>query len=586
MTVLNTDCGLLISHATAKAKKNHYHHSVQKLKSSNPSAWYREIRIMTTGITPNPTITPPPGVNPDNAKEVADSINNYFSSIAQHISPLDMTALPAYLPAPAPCPTIHEWDVYNQLKRINCRKAGGPDGVPARIIREFAPELATPLTDILNSSYHQGIVPSQWKQAVVVPIPKTNRPAWNSLRPVSLTDHFAKLAETYITRLILQDIDDKIDPNQFGNRKGVSTSHYLIKLMDNLYNHADSSKNHSTVVVTDFSKAFDLIDHNIVITKLLQLGTRPCVIPWVCSFLCGRSQCVRYKNVTSEYRVLQGGVPQGSKLGPLCFLAQINDAIQVSHEKVTSLKYVDDVTLTVNCNGPDNGNMQRALDEFGDWSVQNNMKLNPSKCMAMNVCFMKNPLRLTPLEICSQQLQIVDCVKILGVQISSDLKWSAHISNLIRRANSKHYMIKMLKKFHLSQVDLITIYKCYERSLLEYAVPVWNSGLTVKQVEDLERTQKRALRIILGASYTTYEDALKETNLTSLKERRRILSTKFATDLSKSKSFKDWLPKQRCEQVQYNLRNKNKLSQILCKTNRYKNSAISYFVKLLNENVL
>ena len=130
------------------------------------------------------------------------------------------------------------------------------------------------------------------------------------------------------------------------------------------------------------------------------------------------------------------------------------------------------------------------------------------------------------------------------------------------------------------------IYKCYERSLLEYAVPVWNSGLTVKQVEDLERTQKRALRIILGASYTTYEDALKETNLTSLKERRRILSTKFATDLSKSKSFKDWLPKQRCEQVQYNLRNKNKLSQIMCKTNRYKNSAISYFVKLLNENVL
>ena len=96
-----------------------------------------------------------------------------------------------------------------------------------------------PRTDILNSSYQQGTVPSQWKQAVVVPIPKTNRPAWNSLRPVSLTDHFAKLAESFMTKWILSNIENKLDPNQFGNRKGVSTAHYLIKLMENLYNHAD-----------------------------------------------------------------------------------------------------------------------------------------------------------------------------------------------------------------------------------------------------------------------------------------------------------------------------------------------------------
>ena len=146
----------------------------------------------------------------------------------------------------------------------------------------------------------------------------------------------------------------------------------------------------------------------------------------------------------------------------------------------------------------------------------------------------------------------------------------------------------MLKKFNPPKADLITIYKCYERSLLEYAVPVWNAGLTVnyKQVECLERVQKRALRIILGSSYSTYEDALKDTNLTSLQERRKIICTKFAVDLSKSKSFKDWLPNKRCEQVQYNLRNKKNISQIMCKTNRYKYSAIPYLhvVKLLNEN--
>ena len=151
---------------------------------------------------------------------------------------------------------------------------------------------------------------------------------------MSLTNHFAKVAETFVSNWILSGIGDQLDPNQFGNRKGTSTSHYLIKLMDTLFVHiyADSRNSTSNVVVTDFSKAFDLIDHNIVINKLLQLhvGVRPSVMPWVCSFLDKRSHCVRYKNILSDSRDLQGGVPQGTKLGPLCFLAQINDALQES----------------------------------------------------------------------------------------------------------------------------------------------------------------------------------------------------------------------------------------------------------------
>ena len=100
--------------------------------------------------------------------------------------------------------------------------------------------------------------------------------------------------------------------------------------MDTLYAHADSRNSTSNVVVTDFSQAFDLIVHNIIINILLQLCVRPSVMPWVCSFLDKRSHCVRYKNILSDSRDLQGGVPQGTKLGPLCFLAQINDALQES----------------------------------------------------------------------------------------------------------------------------------------------------------------------------------------------------------------------------------------------------------------
>ena len=157
------------------------------MKSSNPAGWYREIRVMTKGSKSTPSIIQPSGIDPANTQQVADSINHHFTSIAKDIPVLDMNNLPAYLPAPESCPSLQEWDVFNQLRRINSRKAGGPDGIPARIIQEFACELSKPMTDILNSSYQQGTVPSQWKQAIVVPLPKTKKPIWNQLRPVSLT---------------------------------------------------------------------------------------------------------------------------------------------------------------------------------------------------------------------------------------------------------------------------------------------------------------------------------------------------------------------------------------------------------------
>ena len=184
----------------------------------------------------------------------------------------------------------------------------------------------------------------------MIPLPKSSPPSWDKLRPVSLTDHFAKLAESFITEWILLDIENNIDPNQFGNRKGVSTSHYLVKLMNMLCSHTDKLKSRCSVVITDFSKAFDLINHNIVICDLLNLGTHPSVIPWVCSFLEQRSQCVRYQNHVSEYITLKGGLPQGTKFGPLGFLAKFNEAVrnQCTDGRVQSLKYVDDMTIVQN----------------------------------------------------------------------------------------------------------------------------------------------------------------------------------------------------------------------------------------------
>ena len=242
--------------------------------------------------------------------------------------------------------------MYAELRKVKSTKATGPDGISPKLMKEFAYELSSPLTDILNCSYKEGVVPKQWKQAIVVPIPKTKPPMVDKVRPVSLTDCFAKIGEGFVTNWVLEDIQDKIDPQQFGNIKGISTSHYLVSLLQSLHQGADRVNNIGTVVLTDFSNAFDMIDHNILIEKFIRLGVRRSIVPWLCDFVSNRVQYVRYNQANSEYKVLSGALPQGTKLGPIAFQVVINDAAQDLGDKIKCWKYVDDLTLAENRSFP------------------------------------------------------------------------------------------------------------------------------------------------------------------------------------------------------------------------------------------
>ena len=153
---------------------------------------------------------------------------------------------------------------------------------------------------------------------------------------------------------------------------------------------------------------------------------------------------------------------------------------------------------------------------------------------------MKNPPEIVPLKMCLKDLKQVHNVKIFGVTISSDLKWDLHMSQVLRKASNKLYMLKVLKKFKLSIVDLLTIYRGYIQTPIRVCCSClerWH--ITVCQSDQLERIQKRALRIILGPEYICYDNALQQCNITTLKERRTSISPKFAKDLYNSGHFKD-----------------------------------------------
>jgi len=169
-----------------------------------------------------------------------------------------------------------------------------------------------------------------------------------------------------------------MDCKQFGNSKGCSTTHCLIDLLNFFFSGAERKATVGTLILTDFSKAFDRVCHNTAIAKLISMGARASLIPWLCSFMAGRKQCVRYRGSVSDWEYLTSGVAQGTLLGPLVFLAMINDIKPVtsnSHWKyvdVFNLGEIRPVTVATT--------LQTDLDNLESWSASNSMSLNPKKC--------------------------------------------------------------------------------------------------------------------------------------------------------------------------------------------------------------
>ena len=168
-------------------------------------------------------------------------------------------------------PRSHRPSVYKVLSKLNPTKAQGPDGVPAWLLKENADVLTAPIMDILNSSYSEGCLPLSWKMADIVPVPK-QKPVTDvnkHLRPISLTPILSKVAEEFVVEeYVKHAILKKISANQFGCVPKSSTTHALISMMHMWAKHTDGNGATVRVVLFDYRKAFDLIDHTILVSKI------------------------------------------------------------------------------------------------------------------------------------------------------------------------------------------------------------------------------------------------------------------------------------------------------------------------------
>ena len=198
----------------------------------------------------------------------------------------------------------------------------------------------------------------------------------------------------------------------------------------------------------------------------------------------------------------------------------------------------------------------------------------------MNICFARNKPAPSTFTLDDVTIQQCNTVKLLGIFIQSNLKWDKYVNYIVKRANSRLYMLRKLKYHFLSTSDLILIYTSFVRPTVEYATPVWSSGITKQQCNTIERIQKRACRIALGPDYVRYGDALQVCKLETLECRRKQLSIAFAKSLKNSK-LESLVPETRSISG-YNLRNSTQLTELKCNTSRFKNSPVPHLINLLN----
>ena len=224
-----------------------------------------------------------------------------------------------------------------------------------------------------------------WKDAIIIPFPKSqNATCEEEVRPISLTACLSKILEYFVVKWMMEDVKHKIDPKQFGGLQGTSTTFCLIDMMNNwLVSLLDAKSRYLRVCFVDFSKAFDRIKHNLLIKKLLSRGVRESLVPWICSFLSNHCQAVKFDDFLSEWAAVNGGVPQGAKLGPVLFLVMIND-------------------LELRC-------------------------LNGKKCKEMLISFLQDQPDVPRLCINGSPLELVHSFKVLDLTLNDILKWQENV---------------------------------------------------------------------------------------------------------------------------------------------------------------
>ena len=403
------------------------------------------------------------------------------------------------------------------LSSIKINKATGADGISPRLLKLAEPGILSSLTKFINRCITGSSWPTNWKTSIISPIYKKDSETMKSnYRPVSVLSAVSKIAERVIFDQLYEFSLHFLSGNLSGFLKGHSCTTALLKTCEDIRANLDSSE-HSAAITIDLSKAFDSINHNLLLAKLSAYGVTEDALQLLRSYLTDRKQHVKIDGNLSDWQIMKCGVPQGSILGPLLFNIYMNDA-NFSDISCSLRFYADDTTgySSSPCPSTLQINLQNNLGLLVSWLCKNFLAINHSK--SQSIVFNRATLP-TPFVIDSNELDYVPQIKLLGVIIDNSLSFKAHIKEICRKVNTKVSILRRILKFIPSDI-MIKLYKAFILPHFEYASPLF-IGLSKGFSAKLESTNAFALRTLLNYSKsTTYEELLKTVHIKSLEHRR------------------------------------------------------------------
>lgn len=382
--------------------------------------------------------------------------------------------------------------------------AKGTDEIDLKMLSLITPYLTGYMTFIINNCLTSTTVPLIWKKANVIPIPKMDTPSEiTNFRPISILSTFSKILERVVGHQLKEYFmsNQILSPTQSGFRRHHSTSTTLLKVSDDLYRACDLGKN-SCLLLLDYSKAFDTLDHNVLITKLKFFGLSSDSIEFLKSYLLERSQRVVLGSSISEYLPVNRGVPQGSILSPLLFSVYTSD-FRKFLKSCSTHQYADDTQIYHSFLLKDMQDAAAAINEdlriVSEYSKAHGLVLNAGKTQ-MLIFGKQREVLLDNLniKIDNQYVNSSDSARNLGVIMDCQLRFDKHVSYLLQKGYGK-LKILYLHKDYLPRDIKLKLCDTLILSALSYADIVFWPALFERDKESLQKLQNNCLRFSYGA---------------------------------------------------------------------------------------
>lgn len=442
---------------------------------------------------------------------IEDLINNY----SNHPSVRRIHAETSSSPNPFTFKKISINDLTTKLSKTNSKKSTGFDGIPPKMVKQGAPEIAKNLLPIINNSIASNTFPTCLKKANVTPVFKSgDRMSKEKYRPISVLPSLSKPFESILFEQIMDHFQTILSPYLAAYRKGYNTQHVLIKAVEDTRQSLDNGE-HVGWVLMDLSKAFDALPHGLIIAKLHAYGLSLAACSLISDYLSSRKQRVKIGNHFSEWQSVDRGVPQGSVLGPLLFNIFKNDIFYLMTDKCTIYNYADDNTLGISKRHVVEleENLSAASEMAIEWFNQNRMRANAAK---FQVAFFtrSNEINSITVKVNDEILCSQSSVKLLGLIIDDKLTFKQHVSSLCKKAAMQVNALSRLSNL-LTEDLKYKIFTAFVVSNFLYCPAVWHL-CSLSDTKKMERMQERALRFVLNDHESNYKKLLKKTKRPSL----------------------------------------------------------------------